>query len=74
MIQSSIEALLVSLCRIGAVNGQPKDNKTKYESLISVFKSHVNNEMYKVLVAYVHLQATFEACLTKVFLVITLNV
>lgn len=38
------------------------------------FASHVNNEMYKVLVAYVHLQATFEACLTKVFLVITLNV
>lgn len=30
--------------------------------------------MYKVLVAYVHLQTVFEACLTKVFLVITLNV
>lgn len=41
---------------------------------VSVFKSHVNNEMYKVLVAYVHLQAKFEACLAKVFLVITLNV
>lgn len=39
-----------------------------------MFKSHVNNKMYKVLVAYVHLQAKFEACLTKVFLVITLNV
>lgn len=40
----------------------------------SMFESHVNNEMYKVLVAYVHSQAEFEACPTKVFLVITLNV
>lgn len=39
-----------------------------------MFKSHVNNEVYKVLVAYVHWQAAFEAWLTKVFLVTTLNV
>lgn len=47
--------------------------KQKYE-FDSVFKSHVNNEMYKFLVAYVHLRTKFEVCLTKVFLVITLNV
>lgn len=47
---------------------------TKQSMKACEFKSHVNNELYKTLVAYVHLQAKFVACLTKVFLVITLNV
>lgn len=68
-MQSSI--VLFSLCRIEAAYSQHKNNKSKE---IVVFKSHVNSEMFKVCVAYVHLQAKFVACLTKVFLVITMNV
>lgn len=48
--------------------------QNKVWELVHEFKSHVNNEICKVLVAYVHLQAKFEAWPTKVFLVITLNV
>lgn len=51
-----------------------KKRQNKVRELVHEFKSHVNNEMCKVLVAYVHLQAEFKACTTKVFLVITLNV
>lgn len=48
--------------------------QNKVWELVHEFKSHVNNEICKVLVAYVHLQAKFDAWPTKVFLVITLNV
>lgn len=48
--------------------------QSKVWELVYEFKSHVYNEKCKVLVAYVHSKANFEAFLAKVFLVITLNV